>query len=37
MKRAGWCSRLKSLVRKVQPHTKRITHKGIWVEPTVLG
>ena len=25
--------RLTPLIRKTQPYTKRITHKGIWVEP----
>jgi bifunctional non-homologous end joining protein LigD len=25
--------RLKPLIRKTQPYSKRIAHKGIWVEP----
>jgi bifunctional non-homologous end joining protein LigD len=25
------------LTRKVQPYTKRIDHRGIWVEPIVLA
>jgi bifunctional non-homologous end joining protein LigD len=25
------------LIRKTQPYTKRITHKGIWVEPELLA
>ncbi|MDA9478881.1 DNA ligase [Bradyrhizobium sp. CCBAU 65884] len=29
--------RLKPLIRKTQPYTKRITHKGIWVEPKLLA
>ena len=29
--------RLKPLIRKSQPYKKRIAHKGIWVEPTVLA
>jgi bifunctional non-homologous end joining protein LigD len=28
--------RLRPLIRKTQPYTKRISHKGIWVEPTLL-
>jgi bifunctional non-homologous end joining protein LigD len=28
---------LKPLVRKTQPYTKRIAHKGIWVEPKLLA
>ncbi len=28
--------RLKPLIRKTQPYTKRIAHKGIWVEPELL-
>jgi bifunctional non-homologous end joining protein LigD len=27
---------LKPLIRKTQPYTKRIAHKGIWVEPELL-
>ena len=30
-------SRLKSLVRKTQPYAKKITHRGIWVEPSLLA
>jgi bifunctional non-homologous end joining protein LigD len=26
-------ARLKPLIRKTQPYTKRIAHRGIWVEP----
>lgn len=29
--------RLKPLIRKTQPYTKRIAHKGIWVEPRLLA
>jgi bifunctional non-homologous end joining protein LigD len=29
--------RLKPLIRKTQPYTKRIAHKGIWVEPQLLA
>jgi bifunctional non-homologous end joining protein LigD len=29
--------RLTPLIRKTQPYTKRIAHKGIWVEPTLLA
>ncbi|MET4319293.1 non-homologous end-joining DNA ligase [Bradyrhizobium sp. RT5a] len=29
--------RLKPLIRKTQPYTKRVTHKGIWVEPKLLA
>ncbi|MET4177699.1 ATP-dependent DNA ligase [Bradyrhizobium sp. LA6.1] len=29
--------RLQRLVRKAQPYTKRIAHKGIWVEPKLLA
>jgi bifunctional non-homologous end joining protein LigD len=29
-------ARLKPLTRKTQPYTKRIAHRGIWVEPSVL-
>ncbi|MGY4497042.1 bifunctional non-homologous end joining protein LigD [Bradyrhizobium sp. GM24.11] len=29
--------RLKPLIRKTQPYAKRITHKGIWVEPKLLA
>jgi bifunctional non-homologous end joining protein LigD len=30
-------ARLKPLVRNVQPYSKRIAHRGIWVEPTLLA
>ena len=29
--------RLKPLIRKSQPYKKRIAHKDVWVEPTVLA
>jgi bifunctional non-homologous end joining protein LigD len=29
--------RLKPLIRKTQPYTKRIAHRGIWVEPELLA
>ena len=29
--------RLKPLIRKTQPYSKRINHKGIWVEPKLLA
>jgi hypothetical protein len=29
-------ARLKPLIRKSQPYSKRIAHKGIWVEPELL-
>jgi ATP-dependent DNA ligase len=29
--------RLKPLIRRTQPYTKRIAHKGIWVEPKLLA
>ncbi|MCK1307804.1 non-homologous end-joining DNA ligase [Bradyrhizobium sp. 45] len=29
--------RLKPLIRKTQPYTKQIAHKGIWVEPKLLA
>ncbi|MCK1565186.1 non-homologous end-joining DNA ligase [Bradyrhizobium sp. 173] len=29
--------RLKPLIRKTQPYAKRVTHKGIWVEPKLLA
>ncbi|MEH2545618.1 ATP-dependent DNA ligase [Bradyrhizobium sp. AZCC 2262] len=29
--------RLKPLIRKTQPYTKRIAHRGIWVEPKLLA
>jgi bifunctional non-homologous end joining protein LigD len=30
-------ARLAPLVRKTQPYVKKITHRGIWVEPSVLA
>jgi bifunctional non-homologous end joining protein LigD len=30
-------ARLKPLVRKTQPYSKRIAHRGIWVEPKLLA
>jgi bifunctional non-homologous end joining protein LigD len=30
-------ARLKPLIRKTQPYTKRIAHRGIWVEPSLLA
>jgi bifunctional non-homologous end joining protein LigD len=30
-------ARLKPLIRKTQPYTKKIAHKGIWVEPSLLA
>ncbi len=30
-------ARLKPLVRKTQPYTKKIAHRGIWVEPSLLA
>ncbi len=30
-------ARLKLMIRKTQPYTKRIAHKGIWVEPELLA
>ncbi|WP_426611186.1 non-homologous end-joining DNA ligase [Bradyrhizobium sp. McL0616] len=29
--------RLEPLVRKTQPYAKRVTHKGVWVEPKLLA
>ena len=29
--------RLKPLIRKSQPYKRRVAHKGVWVEPTVLA
>jgi bifunctional non-homologous end joining protein LigD len=28
---------LTPLIRRTQPYTKRIAHKGIWVEPNLLA
>jgi bifunctional non-homologous end joining protein LigD len=30
-------ARLRPLVRKTQPYAKRIAHRGIWVEPSLLA
>jgi bifunctional non-homologous end joining protein LigD len=30
-------SRLKPLIRKTQPYAKKIAHRGIWVEPSLLA
>jgi bifunctional non-homologous end joining protein LigD len=30
-------ARLKPLIRKTQPYGKRIAHRGIWVEPSLLA
>ena len=30
-------TRLKPLIRKTQPYSKRIAHRGIWVEPELLA
>ena len=30
-------ARLKPLIRKTQPYSKRIAHRGIWVEPKLLA
>jgi bifunctional non-homologous end joining protein LigD len=30
-------ARLTPLIRKTQPYTKRIAHKGIWVEPELMA
>ena len=30
-------ARLKPLIRKTQPFSKRIAHRGIWVEPSLLA
>jgi bifunctional non-homologous end joining protein LigD len=29
--------RLKPLIRKTQPYSKKIAHRGIWVEPSLLA
>ena len=29
--------RMKPLIRKSQPYTKKIAHRGIWVEPSLLA
>jgi bifunctional non-homologous end joining protein LigD len=30
-------ARLTSLIRKTQPFAKKIAHRGVWVEPSVLA
>jgi bifunctional non-homologous end joining protein LigD len=30
-------ARLKPLIRKTQPYSKKIVHRGIWVEPSLLA
>jgi bifunctional non-homologous end joining protein LigD len=30
-------ARLKPLIRKTQPYGKRIAHRGVWVEPSLLA
>jgi bifunctional non-homologous end joining protein LigD len=30
-------ARLKPLIRKTQPYAKKIAHKGVWVEPSLLA
>ena len=30
-------ARLKPLIRKTQPYAKKIAHKGIWIEPSLLA
>ena len=30
-------ARLKPLIRKTQPYSKKIAHRGIWVEPSLLA
>src|SRR5258708_25253279 len=30
-------ARLKPLIRKTQPYTKKIAHRGVWVEPSLLA
>src|ERR1700744_790413 len=30
-------ARLKPLIRKTQPYSKRVAHRGIWVEPSLLA
>jgi bifunctional non-homologous end joining protein LigD len=30
-------ARLKPLIRKSQPYAKKIAHRGIWVEPSLLA
>jgi bifunctional non-homologous end joining protein LigD len=30
-------ARLKPLIRKTQPYSKKIVHRGVWVEPSLLA
>jgi len=30
-------ARLKPLIRETQPYAKKIAHRGIWVEPSLLA
>jgi len=30
-------ARLKPLIRETQPYSKKIAHRGIWVEPSLLA
>jgi bifunctional non-homologous end joining protein LigD len=30
-------TKLKPMIRKTQPYSKRIAHRGIWVEPELLA
>jgi bifunctional non-homologous end joining protein LigD len=30
-------ARLKPLIRKTQPYAKKIAHRGIWVEPSLIA
>jgi bifunctional non-homologous end joining protein LigD len=30
-------ARLKPLIRKTQPSSKKIAHRGVWVEPSLLA
>jgi bifunctional non-homologous end joining protein LigD len=30
-------ARLKPLIRKTQPYSKKIAHRGVWVEPSLLA
>jgi bifunctional non-homologous end joining protein LigD len=30
-------ARLKPLIRKTQPYARKIAHRGIWVEPSLLA
>ena len=30
-------AKLKPLIRKTQPYSRRITHRGTWVEPSLLA